>query len=78
MVRHSYCVSWVLKGVATLIGPSGHDLPPGAKPTLRNVPDKRNWYPFGSRVEFETAEFLFTENQMPQSQVDKLMQLWSA
>ena len=78
MVRHSYCVSWVLKGVATPIGPSGHDLPPGAKPTLQNVPDKRNWYPFGSRIKFETAEFLFTENQMLQSQVDKLMQLWSA
>ncbi|KAI6009298.1 hypothetical protein EDC04DRAFT_2871383 [Pisolithus marmoratus] len=40
--------------------------------------ENNNWYPFTSCVEFETAEFLFTENQMPQAQVDRLMQLWTA
>ena len=39
---------------------------------------KDDWYPFTSRIEFETAEFLFSENQMPQSHVDRLMQLWTA
>ena len=30
------------------------------------------------RIEFETTEFLFTRSQMPQAQVDTLMQLWAA
>ncbi|KIM58990.1 hypothetical protein SCLCIDRAFT_127083, partial [Scleroderma citrinum Foug A] len=56
----------------------GNDLPPDAQPTPRDTAQKNDWYPFTSRVEFETAEFLFTENQMPQSHVDRLMQLWAA
>ena len=39
---------------------------------------KDDWYPFVSHIEFETAEFLFSENQMPQSHVDRLKQLWMA
>ncbi|KAI6031143.1 hypothetical protein PISMIDRAFT_57563, partial [Pisolithus microcarpus 441] len=54
------------------------DLPPGTQPTPQNGPDKNDWYPFTSRVEFETEEFLFTTSQMPQSHVDRLMQLWTA
>jgi len=56
----------------------GNDLPPDAQPTPRDTAQKNDWYPFTSCVEFETAEFLFTENQMPQSHMDRLMQLWTA
>jgi len=64
--------------LATPTNKFGSDLPPGVGPTPRDVPHKDDWYPFTSRIEFETAEFLFTENQMPQGHVDRLMQLWTA
>ncbi|KAI6164204.1 hypothetical protein EDD17DRAFT_1775610 [Pisolithus thermaeus] len=56
----------------------GNNLLPGTQPTPQNGPDKNDWYPFTSHVKFETAEFLFTTSQMPQSHVDRLMQLWTA
>ncbi|KAI5997114.1 hypothetical protein EDD15DRAFT_2387049 [Pisolithus albus] len=56
----------------------GNDLCAGAPPPSQIMADKNDWYPFTSRVEFETAEFLFTDNQMPQAQVDRLLQLWTA
>jgi hypothetical protein len=40
--------------------------------------DTHNWAPFEDRVHFETAEFLFTKNQMPATQIDTLLDLWSA
>ena len=56
----------------------GNDLPPDAEPTQDMPLNNNNWYPFADHIEFETGEFLFSENQMPQSHVDKLMQLWIA
>ncbi|KAI5994308.1 hypothetical protein EDC04DRAFT_2872595 [Pisolithus marmoratus] len=44
----------------------------------QTVPDKKDWYPFTSHIEFDTAEFLFTDNQMSQLHVGRLMQLWTA
>ena len=73
--------SWVPCNLICLATPTnkfGNDLPPGMEPTPRDVPDKDDWYPFASHIEFETAEFLFKENQMPQSHVDRLMWLWTA
>ncbi|KAI5987445.1 hypothetical protein EDD15DRAFT_2389481 [Pisolithus albus] len=56
----------------------GNDLCAGAPPPSQIMADKNDWYPFTSHVEFETAEFLFTDNQMQQVQVDRLLQLWTA
>ncbi|KAL4079459.1 hypothetical protein J3A83DRAFT_4356299 [Scleroderma citrinum] len=42
------------------------------------MPGKDDWYSFVSCIEFETVDCLFSENQMPQSHVDRLMQLWMA
>ncbi|KAG2055893.1 hypothetical protein BDR06DRAFT_981633 [Suillus hirtellus] len=36
-----------------------------------------NWTPYQNRVEFETAEFLFTRNQMSAKQIDMLLDLWA-
>ena len=56
----------------------GHDLPPNAPPPPRHeAADKDNWDPYRNRLEFESADFLFRRVQMPQAQVDVLMQLWS-
>ncbi|KAH9927359.1 uncharacterized protein B0H18DRAFT_1118615 [Fomitopsis serialis] len=51
---------------------------PGAPPPSRDRPDKGNWTPFGSRLEFEVAEFLYKKNQMSQRDVNTLMDLWAA
>ncbi|KAG0692648.1 hypothetical protein DFH29DRAFT_985697 [Suillus ampliporus] len=37
-----------------------------------------DWTPYDNRVEFETAEFLFTRNQMSAKQIDTLLDLWAA
>lgn len=40
--------------------------------------DREDWSPYDSRVEFETADFLFRRNQMPQAQIDTLFDIWAA
>ncbi|KAG2101879.1 uncharacterized protein F5147DRAFT_746938 [Suillus discolor] len=37
-----------------------------------------DWTPYQNRVEFKTAEFLFTQNQMSTKQIDTLLDLWAA
>ncbi|KAG2751920.1 hypothetical protein P692DRAFT_201838648 [Suillus brevipes Sb2] len=38
-----------------------------------------DWTPFWNRTEFETAEFLYKHNQMPASQIDRLLDhLWAS
>jgi hypothetical protein len=37
-----------------------------------------DWVPFKSQVQFEMAEFLFSRNQMPATQIDILLKLWEA
>ncbi|KAG1838891.1 hypothetical protein F4604DRAFT_1885392 [Suillus subluteus] len=37
-----------------------------------------DWMPYDNCVEFETAEFLFTRNQMSARQIDTLLDLWAA
>jgi hypothetical protein len=51
------------------------DTPP---PPRHPHTDHHLWAPFEDRVHFETAEFLFTRNQMPAAQIKTLLDLWSA
>jgi hypothetical protein len=37
-----------------------------------------DWTPYENRVAFETAEFLYTRNQMSVGQIDTLLDLWAA
>ena len=57
----------------------GNYLPQGAPPPLRHFgKDPNDWTPYESRLEFETAEFLFKRNQMSGGDIDILLKLWSA
>ncbi|KAI0324376.1 hypothetical protein GY45DRAFT_1262927 [Cubamyces sp. BRFM 1775] len=56
----------------------GRDLPPFTCAPPRTVAMPDDWYPYSSRVEFELAEFLFKKDQMAQSNVSTLMDLWAA
>ena len=37
-----------------------------------------DWSPFASRAGFELAEFMFTDAELPQKKIDKLLELWAA
>ncbi|KAN0074525.1 hypothetical protein V8E55_011937 [Tylopilus felleus] len=54
--------------------PIARDSPPEPWP-LKSPED---WGLFHSRVHFELADFLFTQNQMPGAQIDKLLDIWAA
>ena len=57
----------------------GNYIAPGTLPMpFDNVPAPNDWSPFASRVEFETAEFLYTRNQMSAGDIDTLLELWGA
>ena len=42
------------------------------------VKNPSDWTPYNSRLEFETAEFLFKRNQMSGGDIDVLLGLWAA
>lgn len=50
-------------------------LPGTLPPPLENVATD-DWTPFHNRTEFETAEFLYMQNQMPAGQINRLLDLW--
>ncbi|KAI0647706.1 hypothetical protein C8Q79DRAFT_906496 [Trametes meyenii] len=57
---------------------AGNDLPQGSPPPSRTDAVFGDWSPFANRVEFELAEFLFKKEQMPQSNINILLDLWAA
>ncbi|KAG1888937.1 uncharacterized protein F5891DRAFT_1131963 [Suillus fuscotomentosus] len=52
-------------------------LPGTQPPPLENVATG-DWTPFCNRTEFEMAEFLYTQNQMPAGQINRLLDLWAS
>ncbi len=54
----------------------GKSVPSNAQPA--SVEAHGNWEPFKDRIAFETAEFLYKEEQMSQTKISKLMDLWAA
>ncbi|KAG1793779.1 hypothetical protein EV424DRAFT_1354079 [Suillus variegatus] len=57
---------------------NGVFLPPGSPPKPLSDKSSSDWTPYRNRVEFETAEYLFAENQMPAGQINKLLDLWAS
>ena len=47
-------------------------------PLLLHTHDQDDWTPYSSRLEFETAEFLYQRCKMSARNLDFLMQLWHA
>ncbi|KAK7684398.1 hypothetical protein QCA50_012345 [Cerrena zonata] len=56
----------------------GKILPPGTPPPPISQHSNNDWSPYQSRLEFETAEFLFKKTQMSESDTNTLMTLWAA
>ncbi|KAG1808945.1 uncharacterized protein BJ212DRAFT_1448903 [Suillus subaureus] len=55
----------------------GNFLPDGTPPPPAEPRSCNDWTPFRNHVEFETAEFLYIQNQMPANQADCLLNLWA-
>jgi len=56
----------------------GNDIPQGAPPPPEAEHDIDDWTPYGSRAEFELADFLFTREQMSGGNIDELLGIWAA
>ncbi|KAN0085854.1 hypothetical protein V8E55_006988 [Tylopilus felleus] len=56
----------------------GAFLPEGTPPPPLQESATNDWSPFGSWMEFELADFLFTCSQMPGTQIDALLDIWAA
>ncbi|KAI0769267.1 hypothetical protein BD413DRAFT_604897 [Trametes elegans] len=53
-------------------------LPAGTAPPPRTSATPDDWSPFGTRLEFELAEFLYKREQMSARNITTLMSLWAA
>ncbi|KAG1884782.1 hypothetical protein F4604DRAFT_1878701 [Suillus subluteus] len=70
-----YCA--LCKKVSRLCDTNGAFIEQDSPPSPRTNAPSTNWMPYQSRVEFEMAEFLFTQNQMSAKQIDTLLNLWA-
>ncbi|KAG1749254.1 hypothetical protein EDB19DRAFT_1904767 [Suillus lakei] len=57
---------------------TGQFLEDGALPTPPPSKSPDDWTPYRNHVEFETAEFLYTRNQMSIGDINILLDLWAA
>jgi hypothetical protein len=55
---------------------AGEFIDPKAPPPAFTTKSSSDWTPYRNRLEFETAEFLFTKTQMSAGNIDKLLHLW--
>ncbi|KAG1794380.1 uncharacterized protein HD556DRAFT_1236734 [Suillus plorans] len=72
----SYCYSIFVLGLKCNANGAFIDQDAPPPPHMDALPT--NWMPYDNRAEFETAEFLFTRNQMSAKQIDTLLDLWAA
>ena len=56
---------------------TGPFLPDGAQLSPWNNPPHANYAPYSSLESFQLADLLFCQNQMPQDQINNLMQIWA-
>ena len=57
---------------------TGVPVPPSTPPEVPTAKPNDNWSPFTSRAGFELAEFMFSEAELSQKKIDKLLELWAA
>ncbi|KAF8328733.1 hypothetical protein F5887DRAFT_897430 [Amanita rubescens] len=56
---------------------TGEFLPEGTPPPPWNDQSPTNFAPYASRESFQLADLLFRRNQMPEDQIDDLLQIWA-
>lgn len=55
---------------------AGDFIDPAAPPPLRSKQSSNDWTPYRNRLEFETAQFLFSQEEMSAKKIDTLLHLW--
>ncbi|KAG2115732.1 uncharacterized protein F5147DRAFT_743328 [Suillus discolor] len=55
---------------------NGNFLNPGTPPPPYMAKSPDNWTPYRNRLEFECADFIYTENQMSAGDINKILYLW--
>lgn len=77
-----YFIANVEACVGTPCDARGNDLPKGTPPPPpsreSNLPPPGDWTPYNNRAEFESADLLFTFQQMSAAGMDKLFNIWEA
>jgi len=58
--------------------PDGSFIPSDTPPVPLSTQQPDDWTPYQNRIEFELADYLFTENQTPANQIDRLLDIWAA
>ena len=53
-------------------------MPPPPSDGDSALPPQGDWTPYNDRKEFETADLLFTHQQMSASNINKLLNIWEA
>ena len=53
-------------------------MPADEPPEPQILKAENNWFPFTSRAGFELADFLFTDAQLSQKKIDRVLELWAA
>ena len=56
----------------------GATLPPNTPPPPRSMRAPNDWFPYKDRIQFETADLLFRETEMPRHKINHLLELWAA
>ena len=56
----------------------GKPLPPNAPPELPPPKADNDWSPFTSCASFKLVEFMFTDAELSQCRINKLLELWAA
>ena len=56
----------------------GTVVPLNAPPEVPTIKADDDWTPFRSRAGFKLAEFMFTDAELSQRRIDKLLELWAA
>ncbi|KAG2132524.1 uncharacterized protein EDB93DRAFT_1309634 [Suillus bovinus] len=55
---------------------NGHFVDPGTPPPPYTAKSPDDWTPYRNRLEFECADFMYTENQMSAGDINKILYLW--
>ena len=55
----------------------GNKLPEGTPPPPHTTADPEDWSPYEDEIQFKTTDFLFRIDEMSQTNIDMLLELWA-
>lgn len=69
----------ILNSKGQICDKDSHDIPPNTSLTsCKSNHGPEDWTPYNNHTEFETANFIYHQNQMSAGDIDTLTALWAA